>query len=650
MSKEIKLDKFQIKVYDEPLELNKCITVRAGAGSGKSTTMVAKAQKLIVDGVNPASILMTTFSSKSVLDLKHKYKKMFPTQLKIPHISTLHTLGISILKDYLGIEYQLMNEGASVGLMKKCIAELGFIDEGWHTEADLFPFAKTMLDYIAIYKEQNLGYSLDLLDDMEFNIFEFAEKGNNYFNRIEFKEIAKYYDEIKQEKGLYDFSDLIYEAYHILKDDEDTLELVRSNMNIAIIDEAQDINQLQWDFMMLLFQGQKMVCVGDPMQNIYNFRFSVPENFTVEYLSKFFDTVTPLDLAYNYRSSKEIVQAGNILRGLGGDTLQLIPARGSKKASVEFTDVFDNIQEGTKVAELVKGLVDSGYKPSEIAVITRTNRVLKEIIQPSLVKEDIAYKLNNHTAGTKLMDRLTSDVYFNALSIIYDDSDWFAFVDLMRQILPKNEPFINKLSDLISKHNGLGFELEDSYEVALLGRAKSIYLSLQELAEELEDYSQAGSMLQGLYTLLYRETEDLMEIRKDLQLVYKTILNFWYGLKEEFKMLTVHKTLEAMILRAREYDQDEDSDKITIGSIHSFKGLEHKVSIVCGFTTFRPKKDVHHDLANMVYVQLSRAMDKLIVVNSFNYIAEEFKSSLGYIDETVSMLKSEYKRANRNKK
>jgi len=643
MNIEIKLDEYQAKVYEEPLTDNKCITVRAGAGSGKSTTMVAKSQKLIDEGVNPNSILMTTFSAKSVLDLKHKYKKMFPNQLNIPLISTLHTMGIKILKEYLGIEYQLMSEGASVGLMKKCIADLGFIDEGWHTEADLYPFAKTMLDYIAIYKEQNLGRGLDLLDDMEFNIFKFAEKSTNYFNRIEFKEIAKYYDEVKQEKGLYDFSDLIYEAYYHLLDDEDVLELVKSNVQVGIVDEAQDINQLQWDFMMLLFGGKKLVCVGDPMQNIYNFRYSVPENFTVDYLSKFFETVKPLDLAYNYRSSKEIVEAGNIMRKIGGDTLELIPARGSKKASVEFTEVYDNVQEGTKVAELVKGLVDMGYKYSEIAVISRTNRVLREIVQVSLVKENIPYRMNNSTAGAKLMDRLSSDVYFNALSVIYDGKDWFAFVELMRHLLPFNEPFIAKLSEAITKNKGLNFNFEDSYDVQQLDIVKDIYDSLELMREELDGYDKAGNMLQSLYSMLYKHTEDKIEIRKDLNMVYKTILNFWYGLKEEFKGLSVHKTLEAMILRARDYDEEVQEDKISIGSIHSFKGLEHKVSIICGFTSFRPKKDVHNDLANMLYVQGTRAMDKLYVINSFNYVAEEFKTSSGYIDDNVSILKAKFK-------
>jgi len=646
MVEQIKLDEYQNAVVVEPLFDNECLTVRAGAGSGKSTTMVAKAQKLIEDGVNPSSILMTTFSAKSVLDLKHKYKKMFPSQLKIPNISTLHTLGIKILKDYLGVDYQLMSEGASVGLMKRCISDLGFVDEGWHTEADLYPFAKTMLDYIAIYKEQNLGRGLALLEDMEFNIFKFADKSNNYFNRIEFKEIAKYYDEVKQEKGLYDFSDLIYEAYYLLMDDEDTLDLVKSNINIGIIDEAQDINQLQWDFMMLLFGGKKMVCVGDPMQNIYNFRYSVPENFTVEYLSKFFETVKPFDLAYNYRSTKEIVEAGNIMRKIGGDTLELIPYRASKKASVEFTEVYDNIQEGTKVAELVKGLVDMGYEYGDIAVITRTNKVLREVVQVSLVKENIPYRMNNHTAGAKLMDRLSSDVYFNALSVIYDLNDWFAFVELMRQILPSNEPFIAKLSDGISSHKNLNFKFEDSYDNRQLDVAKRIYEQLEEMADELDGYDKAGNMLQSLYFMLHTETEDVIEIRKDLEVVYKTILNFWYGLKEEFKKLSVHKTLEAMIIRARDYDKDVDSDKISIGSIHSFKGLEHKVSIICGFTSFRPKKDVHNDVANMLYVQGSRAMDKLYVINSFNYVAEEFKTTSGYIDDNVAELKARYKNRN----
>ena len=644
----IKLDEFQLKVYNEPLEDDMCITVRAGAGSGKSTTMIAKSQKLIEEGINPSSILMTTFSAKSVLDLKHKYKNMFPTQLKIPNISTLHRFGIKVLKDYLGIDYQLMSESASVGLMKKCIADLGFIDEGWHTEADLYPFAKTMLDYIAIYKEQNIGRGLDILDDVDFNIFKYAEKSNNYFNRMEFKEIAKYYDEVKQEKGLYDFSDLIYETYYMLLDDEEVLELVRDSIEVGIIDEAQDINQLQWDFMMLLFKGKKMVCVGDPMQNIYNFRYSVPENFTVAYLSKFFSKVKSFDLAYNYRSTKEIVQVGNIIRKIGGDTLELIPFRDSKKASVEFVEVYDNIQEGTKVAELIKGLIDTGYRYSDIVVISRTNRVLREIVQVSLVKENIPYRMNNHTAGAKLMDRLSSDVYFNALSVIYNIKDWFAFIELIRQLLPNNEPFIAKLSDGITKYKSLNFKLTDSLDIKLLERVRGIYESLEQMAEELDGYDKAGNMLQSLHSMLYYETQDNIEIRKDLAMVYKTILNFWYGLKEEFKGLSVHKTLEAMILRARDYDDEVTEDKISIGTIHSYKGLEFPVSIICGFTSFRPKKDVHNDLANMLYVQSSRAMDKLYIVNSFNYVAEEFKTSQGYIDERVSSLKIRYKNRNRN--
>jgi len=465
---------------------------------------------------------------------------------------------------------------------------------------------------------------------------------------MEFKEIAKYYDEVKQEKGLYDFSDLIYETYYMLLDDEEVLELVRDSIEVGIIDEAQDINQLQWDFMMLLFKGKKMVCVGDPMQNIYNFRYSVPENFTVAYLSKFFSKVKSFDLAYNYRSTKEIVQVGNIIRKIGGDTLELIPFRDSKKASVEFVEVYDNIQEGTKVAELIKGLIDTGYRYSDIVVISRTNRVLREIVQVSLVKENIPYRMNNHTAGAKLMDRLSSDVYFNALSVIYNIKDWFAFIELIRQLLPNNEPFIAKLSDGITKYKSLNFKLTDSLDIKLLERVRGIYESLEQMAEELDGYDKAGNMLQSLHSMLYYETQDNIEIRKDLAMVYKTILNFWYGLKEEFKGLSVHKTLEAMILRARDYDDEVTEDKISIGTIHSYKGLEFPVSIICGFTSFRPKKDIHNDLANMLYVQSSRAMDKLYIVNSFNYVAEEFKTSQGYIDERVSSLKIRYKNRNRN--
>jgi len=638
----IQLDKYQSKVVAEPLTDNKCITVRAGAGSGKSTTMVAKAQTMIGDGSNPSSIVITTFSAKSALDLKHKYKKMFPNQLKIPHISTLHSLGITILKDFLGVEYQLMSEAQSVGLMKRCIQDLGFIDDGWFDEKDLFPFAKTVLDYISMYKEQNLGY-IDILDDIEFNIFKYADKSSNYFNRKEFKEIAKYYDELKQEKGLYDFVDLIYEAYYQLKEDEDVLALVKDMYGKLIVDEAQDVNQLQWDFMMLIFAHRQMVVVGDPMQNIYNFRYSVPDNFSVDYLSKFFDEVVPLDLAYNYRSTKEIVKVGNILRKIGGDTLELEAFNGSKPASVQFTEVYDNVQEGTKVAELIKDLIELGYEYKDIAVVVRTNSVIRDVVQPALIKDNIPYKMNNYTAGTKLMDRVSSDVYFNALSVIYDTEDWFAFVDLMRLLLA-DEPFVNSLAEQLSKTKDIdSLKFTDSYEKKLYDRAVNIYYELVEMNETLDGYDKAGDMLANLFFLLKTEAEGKVDIVKDLAVVYKTILNFWYALKEEFKKLSVQKTLEAMILRARDYDKDVETDSVKIGSIHSFKGLEHKVSIVCGFTSFRPKKDIHNDLTNMVYVQLSRAIDKLIIVNSFNYVSDKFKVTSGYTLDDIASLKVRYK-------
>jgi len=628
-----KFDKFQRDIINYEVKEDSCLTVQAGAGSGKSTTMVGKCMRLIEDGLNPSSILMTTFSNKSVRDLKHKFKAMYPNQIKLPQITTLHSFGIYLLKEVIGLDFKVINESQATKLMLEVLEEEGFFEDV--EDKQKYPFAKTVQEYIAVYKEQNLGY-LEILSDKDFDIFQYSNEVTKVFNRFQFLRIAKAYHNKKQSEEVLDFGDLVYEAFHILRENEEILEDVRKMFKFAIIDEAQDINQVQWDLIMLIFQGKKLVAVGDRVQNIYNFRYSMPENFTPDYLGKFFSNVKELELKYNYRSKKEIVEFGNIVRVIAGNTLQLLPYQESKPDSVRFEAVYDNVQEGNKVAEIIKDLVENqGYDYKDISIVIRGNAVIKTIVEPSLIKEKIPYLIKNNTTGAKMTDRLSTELFFNALSVVYDINDKFAFVDFLRELdYPLEE--IEKVSDFLQNN-----PLEDvtSLDDEFITDLYNNFVSMHDL---LDGYDKVEIILSDIYHIIKNNVNSVYG--GDLSLVYKSIVNLWYNIKAENTESSIKETLQEMIVRVRDFDEAKEANKVQLGTIHSFKGLESKVSIVCGFTSFRPKKDPLNDEANMLYVQVSRAMEKLFIVNSYNFVSKNFKTSEGYINEYLSSAVLKYKR------
>jgi superfamily I DNA/RNA helicase len=109
---------------------------------------------------------------------------------------------------------------------------------------------------------------------------------------------------------------------------------------------------------------------------------------------------------------------------------------------------------------------------------------------------------------------------------------------------------------------------------------------------------------------------------KERETIEQVISN-WVNFYRQEGITDVWENLNQVLFEVDNFEDNKDDDKIQVGTIHSQKGLEQPVSIVAGFVGYRQRPDVDNDNVNMLYVQLSRAMDKLIIINSIEYVLKD---------------------------
>lgn len=627
-----KLDQYQKAVVSLEQNDRSVLCTEAAAGSGKTSTMVVKAQKHIDLGTPPEKVLMTTFSKNSVIDMRHKYKKTFPQQIVQPEITTLHSKSLQFLRQFFPEfrEYKIITSG--YGIMKMVLEENGFLDEDVLEIQFHAPYIYALLDHIEAYQLNNLSSPYDL--DETNDIFTVVKEPSGLFELSEFYEILDLYIQKKHELQVLTFGDMIYELYWQLDMNPEVLIEVQKTFDVFILDEAQDNTPLIFDMISLLCKTHptvKLTLVYDEVQKIYAFMYASNDGLTKIKRGEVLADVTILPLLMNYRSDANIVKAGNILRRYVGKQESIPFNANTRSDAITFKSCYVNLVEGETVVETIKSLLQEGYSYKDISIIIRTNKVIKEIIEPALIKSDIPYRMNNDSTGAKLLDRELSDFYFNALSLISDSDDKLAMIaclslvfgDLYQKDIRElakcfqsraNEP----LSDLINQHcEGV------SYIVA--GTMRKIYNDLINIVNSdvtVEITLSACSLI--LRDALSTSPNESRILKDDLT-VQTSINNLVYQIayegKEAKKELGYHDLIKIALSITENYDKEVVEDAVTIGSIHSFKGQEGKVSICAGFTNGKEVKDVDQDHLQKLYVQVTRAQEKLILINSLSWVA-----------------------------
>src|SRR5664280_1831361 len=208
--------------------------------------------------------------------------------------------------------------------------------------------------------------------------------------------VLQAYEEVKAERGVIDFEDVLLLTVGILAERDDIARVVRSQYHHFVVDEYQDVNALQQRLLDLWVGERDNVCVvGDAAQTIYSFTGATPRHL-LEFPRRY-PKAQVVQLVRNYRSTPQIVALANILVRAGqrqGGTARAEPlqlrAQGQGGPTPSLTSYTDDHAEATGVATAIKALVTGGTPASQIAVLFRTN-AQSEAYESALADVEVAY-------------------------------------------------------------------------------------------------------------------------------------------------------------------------------------------------------------------------------------------------------------------
>lgn len=299
---KIKYDKYQLSA----IKANKNTLLIAGAGAGKTTTIIGKINYLLENGYSENNILCISFTNASVNDLKNK----LPNNIDV---FTFHKLALNILKDFDN-NYKLCQKDLLDQVFKFYIDNLKQSKKKYKKFnkyiKNIDNFKKLTLRFINLFKANN--FNQDKFKDIFIKIKKIKNKDKRleyYMNLINIINIYSLYEiELNSAKEL-DFNDLIVEATKVVNEYG-----INKNYKYIIIDEFQDTSLIRLNLIIAIYKkcNSTIFCVGDDFQSIYRFTgcdLNIFLNF-----KKYFKNSTIKKLKMTYRNPQELINvAGNFV-------------------------------------------------------------------------------------------------------------------------------------------------------------------------------------------------------------------------------------------------------------------------------------------------------------------------------------------------
>ncbi|MDC4245544.1 ATP-dependent helicase [Clostridium perfringens] len=560
------------------------VCVLAAAGSGKTACIINRIKKLVEDGVKQDSILSVTFTNNSSSDLRKKLKK---ENLEDVQVGTFHAVSKRIL----------MSEGIDVSKQLP-VYEV----ENIFKRIDKKAKCKEIMSYISLQKVCGNGV-MDIKEDSES------------YTVDELRTYYKAYEDYKQSKKAYDFTDWMLKAIEILKSKRGKFYTV----DYILVDEQQDNDIIQNKLIDLLCPSGNIAVVGDVRQSIYKFKGASPELFMN--FDKRYKDATILNMDINYRSCKNIVEGANnfIKKYLGGfkyysDSI----ANNENDGYINKVFSLTKEEEAERVVNLVSKDIENGIKPSDIAILYRLNKQ-SFYIENELKNNGIDYHIE---ANNNFFERKEVKAIVCMLRLLQDPSDDGAYEYLYKlRCHPFSFMSNHLLSDII--------DLAAKKDISLLD-ASTMYIGSAKTYERrnLDNFMDIYNSL----LLQKQKGKDLLTIINNIIKLFRLqqyIEEHYEGdeLDERLESLNAVKsfvrnnTLESFlrfIYTSETTKKKTKSNEVQLMTVHKSKGLEFKkVYILVNDNDFPSKKALEGDNldeeARVFYVGVTRAKESLVL-------------------------------------
>ena len=358
--------------------------VIAGAGSGKTRALTYRVSRLIEDGVDPADILLLTFTNKASREMLSRVEQLVTTDTRRLWGGTFHSIGNRLLRRHaepLGYRssFSILDDEDSREMMESAISATGV-----KTLEKRFPKGDVLLDIYSFLINTRTPLELHL----EQNYPHFALYAG------EMIDVFRRYKDRKREANVMDFDDLLINWRLLLEEHPEIAGPLKTKFRYILVDEYQDTNKLQAEIVDLMASGRRnLMVVGDDAQSIYSFRGASFENIITFPLR--FPDATIYKLETNYRSTRQILALANHSiannRFQFRKELQAVRGDGPEPAVVGVDDVFE---QASFVAQRILELRDEGEKLGEIAVLYRSHYQSLEL-QMELSRRLIPYEIRS---------------------------------------------------------------------------------------------------------------------------------------------------------------------------------------------------------------------------------------------------------------
>ena len=613
-----KLNKQQLAAatYD-----GKHLLVLAGAGTGKTRTIIARALHLISIGIMPTRIKILSFTKKSAQEIANRIKIEGAKMPEAKQISgsTFHSWCMDLITHYgsaFGLEgYSCIDEedresaiSIAVGnLYNKKKIQVGKEQIKGGVISDIYSYA--------VNTRQNLSAAIK----MKLYPMQNSEQVEGQVKKVKeiIEPVIRAYIEYKRSRRYIDYDDMLMAVASVLKQNAELRTFVSSLYDHILIDEMQDTNPLQWMLLESFMENCHLFCVGDDAQSIYAFRGA-----DFKSIHSFVDRVPNAEvykLEENYRSTQEILDLSNWLldesplnynkrlfahRGGGHKPIMQFVNNDWEEAEFITDDILSNVAEGTR------------YKCH--MVLSRTILGTRKV-EAACISKSIPYVVYGGT--TLLRTRHVRDV-ISALRIVANFRDELAWMRYLKLWQGVGDVMASSLIEKMLAYSTLSECIQVVKNASL--KDAEVYKLLEELIplehSPEEAISIAVKRLDHTLSRLYKSEQWSWESRKKdfdaLKLVAKQSKNISSFITEYI--------LDPVAELSNVIAKEDDNDKVVISTIHSAKGLEadicYVVSVVPGMFPSQKAEtedDIEED-RRCLYVALTRAKDKLYLMASLN--------------------------------
>ncbi|NUQ19617.1 MAG: ATP-dependent helicase [Gemmatimonadaceae bacterium] len=604
------------------------LLIIAGAGTGKTRTLVYRVAHLIERGIRPERILLLTFTRRAAQEMLSRAERLVGSASGRVHGGTFHATGHRLLRTYgesagLARDFSIIDQGDAEELMGRARAQLGF-----GAGAKRFPKKETL--HYVYSRHINTEKPLEVILGEELPQFaEYADQITRIF--------AEYVSR-KGERNLLDYDDLLYFWATMLESSEELAQRISSLYDHVLVDEYQDTNILQARILRGMCRTHRNITVvGDDAQSIYAFRGASFRNI-LEF-PKQFQGAAVVTLEQNYRSTQPILDVTNTLISRASErfskTLWTVRGGGDKPWLVTARDEHEQTRF---VVDRILQLHENGTPLGEIAVLFRAGYMSADL-EIELANRKIPFE---KWGGIKFLEAAhIKDVlsFLRVLDNPRDEISWFRILTLLPGVGEVTAN--NAIHALLARAWDVG-ALEDFVPPA---RARAAHGALVAMLRELRDTPSAqtgdagpGGADEGavardiarirvLYDDILRERYDRPEPRlADLDQL-QTIAAGYPTRGAFLSALTLEPPSSTQDLGA---GADSEDDHLVLSTAHSAKGKEwDAVFVIWAVDGWFPSSralgddDELEEERRLMYVAMTRARNELAIVYPLNAYATQ---------------------------